>query len=251
MANVIPMHNSTSRCSDCLYSQNCILISNTGEISDAAMKSRSKVFHAGEALYRAGESVEFLYRVRTGTIKSVISRKDGQNQVTGFYGTGDWLGLDAVGQSSHIGDAVALDTVSVCVIPLQPVITHCSKSYDNLRDLMSILSQRLISNERLHMSLACDNAQQRLAQFLLRLSSTMTAAHLHADDINLSMSRQDIASYLALAIETVSRLLTRMQKQGLIHVDRTRIEIIDRQGLIEFAGGELPQPSEEHICHAN
>jgi len=239
MSNVIPLNNYPSRCNDCLYTSDCPLITENGGVSSVANKTRVRVLHAGDHLYRAGERLESMYRLRSGNLKTIITRSDGSEQVTGFYGPGEWLGVDAVEQESHPGDAVALDTVSVCVIPLQPVIQHCAKSSYAIRTLMAILSRRLIANERLHMSLACDTASQRLAQFLLILSNNRAAVNLDGSDLSLSMSRLDIASYLALAVETVSRLLTRMQKIGVIRVHRTRIEILDRDGLLELAGNDI------------
>jgi len=249
--NVVSLNNFPSRCSDCLYTGDCPLISENGSVSSIANKTRVRVLHAGDHLYRAGEPMESMYRVRTGTIKTIMTRSDGSEQVTGFYGPGEWLGVDAVECESHPGDALALDTVSICVIPLQPVIEHSARSTHSIRTLMTILSRRLMINERLHMSLACDTANQRLAQFLLNLSANRMAVNLDGDDLTLSMSRLDIASYLALAVETVSRLLTRMQKAGVVRVHRTRVEILDRDGLIALAGREMDPPQKRITCRTH
>ncbi len=251
MSKVVPLNNYPSRCGDCLHTNDCPLVFESGNVSAVANKTRVRVLHVGEPLYRTGEPLESLYRVRTGTIKTIISRSDGSEQVTGFYGPGEWLGVDAVEQETLFSDALALDTVSVCVIPLQPVIQHCVNSSATVRILMSILSRRLIAHERLHMSLACDTANQRLAQFLLDLSAGRIAVNLDGDDLSLSMSRLDIASYLALAVETVSRLFTKMQKSGVIRVHRTRIEILDRDGLIELAGMNTAHPRPQIACRMN
>ena len=248
MVRVVPLNNYPSRCEDCLQAMDCPLISENGGISSVANKTRVRVFHASEYIYQAGERLESMYRVRSGTVKTVIIRNDGSEQVTGFYGSGEWLGIDAVVQEAHTGDAMALDTVSVCVIPLLPAIQHCTHSIHAIRCLMAIFSRRLVINERLHMSLACDTANQRLAQFLLFLSASRVAVNLDGDDINLSMSRIDIASYLALAVETVSRLFTQMQKSGLIRVHRNRIEIRDRKGLVSLAGGDTGIHPNQTVC---
>ena len=206
------------------------------------MQSRIRVLHEGDRLYRAGDRVDAIYRVRTGVVKTSLTGNDGNEQVTGFVGPGEWVGLDAMDGARQRSEAVALDTASVCVIPYTTLRERLNCSSRAARVMMSVMSQRLSSKERMHLSLARDNASQRLAAFLLDLSERRAAADLDGDDIALPMSRGEIASYLALAVETVSRLLTRMHRAGTVAVYRSHVQILDRDALAELAGRSVDAP---------
>ena len=143
-------------------------------------------------------------------------------------------------------EAVALDTASVCVIPYSTLRERLNASSRAARVMMSVMSRRLFSKENMHLSLARDNASQRLAGFLLDLSERRSAADLDDTDIALPMSRGEIASYLALAVETVSRLLTRMHRAGTIAVYRSHVQILDRAALLELAGHSAETPVTRH-----
>ena len=101
---------------------------------------------------------------------------------------------------------------------------------------MDAMSRRLAGKESVHLSLAKDNAAQRLAGFLLDLSDRRSEAGLDANEIALPMSRGEIASYLAMAVETVSRLLTRLHRTGVIEVHRHHVVVLDRDALLAMAG---------------
>ena len=236
MADVVSLSNHPTRCRECRYAHDCPLLEESGATMDGVTQSRIRVLHHGDRLFRAGDRVEALYRVRTGVVKTSVTGNDGCEQVTGFFGAGEWVGLDGLDGEHHANEAVALDTASVCVIPYPTLRERLRHSARAARVMMSVMSQRLGAKEEMHLSLARSNAGQRLAGFLLDLSERRAAADLDADDIALPMSRGEIASYLALAVETVSRLLTRMHRAGIVEVHRSHVEVLDREGLEALAG---------------
>lgn len=236
MSNVIPLSGQAARCSECRHAADCPVCDGTGVQGHSTPPSRTRVAHDGDRLYRAGQRVDAVYRVRSGTVKTSLTAPDGEEQVTGFYGPGEWLGLDAMDGGAHRSDAVALDTVSVCVIPFSALRDRFARSAHAARILLGAMSDRLSRKESMHLSLARDGAAQRLASFLCDLCARRESAGLDGDHITLPMSRGEIASYLALAVETVSRLLTRMQRAGVLEVHRHHVLILDRDALFAAAG---------------
>jgi CRP/FNR family transcriptional regulator len=115
---------------------------------------------------------------------------------------------------------------------------------------MGAMSERLARKEHMHLVLARDGAARRLAGFLVDLCERRDSAGLDGDHITLPMSRGEIASYLALAVETVSRILTRMQRAGTIQVNRSNLVVLDRAALCEEAGVSPEEiPNEQAVSH--
>ncbi len=243
MSNVVSIARQTARCETCRLADSCPMLDGTGAPAEAVPAGRVRVMHEGDRLYRAGDRVDAVYRVRTGVVKTGLTAPDGSEQVTSFFGAGEWVGLDALDGGRHRGEAVALDTASVCVIPVAALRERLAACGRASRLMVEAMSRRIASRDGMHLTLARDSAVQRMAGFLLDLSGRRAAAGLDPDEIALPMSRGEIASYLALAVETVSRLLTRMQRSGAIRVHRSRVEVLDRDALCEAAGvgGDSPR----------
>lgn len=232
---VVPITNPSTRCAECRVAGDCPLLDDPAR-PDTAGQARLRVLHAGDRLFRAGDRVDAVYRVRTGIVKTSLSGHDGVEQVTGFYGGSEWVGLDALDGEHYASEAVALDTASVCVIPSRVLRERMAGSSRAARLMMQAMSRRLADKEAIHLSLARDNAAQRLAAFLLDLSRRRHVAGLDATHIELPMSRGEIASYLALAVETVSRLFTRLQRDRVVYVQRKHVDVLDGAALQRCAG---------------
>lgn len=240
MADVVPMPGHDSRCGDCRHRGDCPLTDASGRPDAGIVNSRTRIVHACGPIQRAGERVDAVHRIRSGWVKTVHTGDDGDEYVTGFHGPGAWLGLDALGGDCHRSDAVALDTVSVCAMPLPQLREHLHQSRRATRLVIAAVGAGLASSERQQSRLARNGAARRMAGFLVDLRRQCEAAGLDGDRIELPMSRGEIASYLALAVETVSRLLTRLQRAGIIAVGRHHLRILDHAGLASAAGREPP-----------
>jgi CRP/FNR family transcriptional regulator len=235
MAEIVTFQSHAQRCQDCRYAEDCPLTDADGQPTEAVLHSRVRVLHQGDRLFREGAPIDALYRVRTGVVKTQVTDHDGGEQVSGFVGPGEWVGLESLGQDRYLCDAQALDTASVCVAPLSVLNERIDHSGRAGLLLIHAQSQRLGAQGALHMSLARDSAEQRLAGFLLDLSARRQRCSLDPAHLALPMSRADIASYLALAVETVSRLLTRMHKAGVLQVHRSHVEVLDHAALRALA----------------
>ncbi len=178
----------------------------------------------GEHLFRIGDPLRVLYAVRGGFFKSYLVESNGREQVLGFHLPGELIGLDAIWPEKHQCNAVALSTASVCELPYAG-ITDLGRQVPGLQHSML----RLLSKElALSHSLAGDfSAEERIAGFLLSLSSRMKARGHSETELTLAMSRRDIANYLRLATETVSRVFSRFEEDGLVAVDRREVMLRD------------------------
>jgi CRP/FNR family transcriptional regulator len=231
--------------SSCVHRSNCLLANVNPETRACLQRhiGRPKILQRGQRLFAAGAVCDSLYVINSGSFKAYMDSDSGDEQITGFHFANDVLGFDGAENSRHTYTVEALETASVCRISfatLQDLISRDPQLHQQLLRKVS----RQISNE--HMTifmLGRMNAEQRLAQFFLTLSSVMQEYGCAADQINLSMPRNDIANYLGLALETVSRLLKRFQSSGLLKVEHRHVQLLDSAGLQILAqyGDKLEQ----------
>jgi CRP/FNR family transcriptional regulator len=180
----------------------------------------------GQSLVRAGGSFDCLYAVRSGFFKSSVVLEDGRDQVTGFHMAGEILGMDGIGTQSHSADVAALEDSEVCIIPSEHLLEPGLQQM-----LHKAMSQELVRNQGLMTLLGTMHAGERLAAFLLNLSQRFVAIGFSPIEFHLRMTRDEIGSYLGLSLETVSRLFSRFQDEGLIRVQQKHICILDVRGL--------------------
>ncbi len=222
-------------CESCGLYQLCLpmgLATGDMERLDSVIKRRRKI-EKGEHLYRMRDTFSTVYAIRSGSVKTYTSIESGAEQVTGFHLPGELLGLNAISTQYHTNSAVALETTSVCEVP-----------FDRLKDLtrdipamqhhmLHVMSQEIQSDHCQLMMIAKMSAEARLARFLLSLSMHFGTRGFSATEFHLSMSRNDIANLLGLAVETISRLFSHFQEEGLLTVERKHIVIHDMDGLMD------------------
>jgi CRP/FNR family transcriptional regulator len=185
----------------------------------------------GEHLYRAGQAMSSLYVAREGAFKTVALDSEGDEQVVGFHLPGELMGLDGMGRGRHGCDSVALTQATVCEIPMSKLEEICAEVQGLGHQLLRIIGQGIDRDQNHLEMLGRKQAQERVALFLHGLSERYRLLGLPGDMFTLPMSREDIASYLGLVIETVSRTLTRLQDEGVIAVRGRKLRILDRQRL--------------------
>lgn len=196
---------------------------------------RGRPLHKGEHLFAAGESLQQLHAVRTGTLKTYLLSSEGEEQITGFHLPGDVLGLDGLGAFSHPSFAVALETSMVCSIPLAR-LEELAGSIPRLRaELLRVMSAA-IHAEHEQLRLTRKGAEERLGTFLLELSQRFRQRGYSAQNFILPMSRCEIANYLGLTSETVSRLLARYRDKGLVEIRGREVLLKDVQRLQQLCG---------------
>ena len=208
-----------------------------GDMSDLeAVVDQPKPVHKNEYLYRDGDDAKALYAVRSGCVKTMAESPNGEEQIVGFHMPGELFGLDGFGEGVHTCNAVALETSSVCELPLDKLETLCHNLPGLQKQMRRIMGKEVGNDHQLLLLLGKMTSEERLASFLLSLSSRMQERHWKEDEFNLMMPRQDIANYLGMAVETVSRLFASFQNDGLIEVDRRHITIMDMKRLKVMVG---------------
>jgi CRP/FNR family transcriptional regulator len=202
------------------------------EKSKAEPKVRShKVYQKSDILFGAGETFDAIYILRSGSAKSSILANNGNEQISSFHYPGDLVGLDGFDNGSHAQSIKFLETSSVCRIGLGELDKAMAASASIRYNLLQSMSHALNDEDRFLLSLNNMNSAQRLSSFLLGLSSRFGKRGLSGNVFDLSMTRVDIANYLGMAIETVSRLLTQLQNEQIIEVDKRRVCIVDFEKL--------------------
>jgi CRP/FNR family transcriptional regulator len=192
----------------------------------------------GEALFRAGDGFGAVYAVRSGWFKTTAASSDGREQVTGFHMPGELLGMDGIGAGVYSGDATALEDAEVCVLPF-PLIETLGREIPALQHhLHCVLSREIVRDRGVMLLLGSMRAEERLAAFLLNLSRRLQRRGYSPTEFHLRMTREEIGGYLGLKLETVSRLFSRFQEDGLVEVQQKHVRIVDVPGLEAILGRE-------------
>ncbi len=214
----------------------CGLTRSEMDVANHLVFNRLRV-RRGERLYRAGDRFTSLYAVRDGFFKSTVSLEDGRrDQVTGFSMAGEVLGMDGIGLERYTCNAVALEDSEVCSIPftgLQDLVHQIPSLQHQVYRMMSC---EIVREQGMMLLLGRMNAEERLSMFLLNLSKRFAARGWSQSEFKLRMTREEIGSYLSLNLETVSRTLSKFQKEGLIGVHQKFIRILDGAGLERVMG---------------
>jgi CRP/FNR family transcriptional regulator len=193
-----------------------------------------KISRKAEHIFHEGEAVDCFYVVRSGSIKSYLVTEDGEEQVLGFYLPGDVFGLDTTEMKQRMSSTIALETTSICRFPHAYLADKAQGAA-----LLGIAAEQMQRDHNLVLMLARKDADGRLASFLDDLACRYWSRGYSASAFLLTMSRQDIGCYLGLAVETVSRTLTRFQECGVLKVKRREVEILDHATLRRLAGTRL------------
>ena len=193
-------------------------------------------FREGEYLFRANDPFFAIFAVRGGTVKTSVVDTLGREQVLGFYLPGEMVGLNAIHPDHYPCDAIALDSVYLCRFSFPALATLAARIPGIQQQLFRLLSKDIGTASLL----AGDfTAEERMAAFLVALADRYAARGFSATAFRLSMPRADIANYLRLAAETVSRVLRRFQDQQLIRVEGRDIEFVGAAALRSLARNVL------------
>lgn len=203
---------------------------------DQLVKSR-KTLARGENLFAAGSALKAIYVVRSGALKSFIDDEDGNSQILGFHLAGEVVGFDGLSDDRHRVHTSALDKTSLCEVPIERLMDLTAQIPSIQRQLLRIASREIGRDHDHMMIVGRQRAPARMALFLLDISQRSQGCEDDGADIRLLMSRYDIANYLGLAVETVSRLFTRFSEAGLISVERRVIRILNQRSLLKISHG--------------
>ncbi|WP_396586876.1 fumarate/nitrate reduction transcriptional regulator Fnr [Bermanella sp. R86510] len=250
--NIISLAKSGAgqpHCSTCSLSSLCLPIALDNKDLDALDRiiKRGRPLQKGETLFKQGDAFKAVYAIRTGAIKTYTVAPSGEEQITGFHLASEIVGLSGYSEETYPLTAKALETTTVCELPLERLEVLCDEIPGLRKQMMRNMSGEIRQDQQMMLQLSKKSADERLAYFLLDLSSRFERRGFSPKTFRLSMSRVDISNYLGLAVETVSRIFTRMQKSELISTEGKEVTLLDISGLNKLAGNPDVKEACEHI----
>ncbi len=189
-------------------------------------------FQEGTLLFREGDPFNAIAAVRAGMVKTYVVDTHGREKVLGFHLPGEVIGLNAIHGERYPCNAVALNTVMLCNFSFPKMALLATRMPGLQQQLFRLLSADIDKAQLLAGDFSAD---ERMAAFLVSLSRRYAERGYSATRFQLAMARTDIANYLGLAPETVSRVLRRLQEEGVLRVDRRAFEILDIERLAALA----------------
>ncbi len=185
-------------------------------------------YHKGQALYKQEDHFRAVFIIQSGSVKVEKTLEDGTHHVNGFYFRGDLLGLDSIGNKLYNYDAIALETTKICKIPYGQLEILSSSIPRLQQKIISLLSSKMHQANNLLIDSRYLSADKRLLLFLKSLCErNLLQTRGGKSKIYLPMPKSDIASYLGIRAESLSRILANLQKQGVISNRFKYIEISD------------------------
>jgi CRP/FNR family transcriptional regulator, anaerobic regulatory protein len=181
-----------------------------------------RAIRTGAVLYRAGAPANALFAIRQGTIKLTRISADGEERIVSFHTPGEVLGLEAFASDAYACDAIALEPVHCCELPLPLLNDRSPQTAELAAEIIQLLSRAA----SLRTDLARGSARERVTNFLLDLSQRFASRGFDAAQLKLSMSRLEIANLLDTRIETVSRTLQQLNREQAIHVRGNRVRLL-------------------------
>ena len=226
-----------NRCSECRVSHLCLpaqihkkKLSLLNEL-----QFNSRVLDPGEHLCHQGEKHKHLYLLRSGLLKSYFNKEDGDEFIMYFHLPPELFGWEGIDDNQLSFSTVALDYSNVCEIPLDQLEQLITKYPELQNQLFKLINQTIRNN---NIAMLRTTAEQKVSTFILLLSQHYKSLGYPQYLCQLSMTHQDIANYLRIAPETISRILHNMQNKGFIKVYRKKIYINNLDKLTKLSNGE-------------
>ena len=209
----------------------------------AALRGMGNQFRlaSGQPLFHEGDPATRVFTLTRGSLKLYKLLPDGRRQVTGFMQPGDFLGITV--DDEHAFSAEALESSQLCAFPRSRFDDFSDRNGEMERELYRLAVNELAAAQQQMVLLGRKTAAERFASFIVALAARHERTHGgQARFVSLPMSRSDIADYLGLTKETVSRVLALLKQRRLVRLEAIdRIEILDRAGLDQVAAGDLDQ----------
>ena len=240
---VVAMPNVNQRrtaitCTDCRLNRYCLPAAlNKSDIKQLeAIVEHNCSYEKGDHLYRQKANFKSVYAVRSGSFKSYAFRYDGKGRVNGFFFPGEIIGMDGISNRNHINAVQALEHASVCEIPFSKLESLSLQIPKLQHHFLALMGKEITNDKEFHDLLSSYTAEERVAHFLINLSSRYERVSLSPFRLLLPMTRGDIGEYLGLSLETISRMFGKLHRKGLIAVNNREIELLQMEPLLKIAG---------------
>jgi len=197
---------------------------------------RKSPFKKNHHLFETGQKFDSIYAIRAGAVKLYTYSDAGEEIVHGFYLPGDVVGFDGLVNGTYMYNAVALDTTSVCNLPYEQLADLALKIPNLNHQIMTVMSKKM-QDGRLHSELLIKrNADQRVAHFIWNMAERNQNRGYAHDEFRLPILHRDVALYLGLTPETVSRILAKLNSDNVLSWKKKEVVIYNEDELKRIAG---------------
>lgn len=196
---------------------------------------RKQSFLKSEIIINEGDPFNKFYIIHSGALKTYVT-VNGVQQINGFYLPGDIVGFDCIATKKHNNSIQALANTLTCELKYNELMDLVATNPHVRETVFKLMSQDVYNYQKLILYYSQKNAEEKLAAFVCNIYTQYSKRGHISLNIKLSMSRADIANYLGLTIETVSRLFSRMQDLNILTVKGKYIAIKNVSALFDLAG---------------
>ena len=233
----VVQQSKTDLCHNCHINRICLnrSLNKENRSALAEITKHPKPAHKNDHIYRQGDNFNSIYIVRSGAIKLYHLDASGDQHIAGFFLPGELFGMDGMVHGEHRNTAVALDTTALCEIPFAKLSERFYTNPDLQRLIITSLCNEIHEKQQPLLQLHHKHVEVRLATFILDLAKRFANRGESKHSFHLPMARREIAQYLGMTEETISRLFTRFQKDKLLSVSRRDITVSDFSGMQALA----------------
>jgi len=204
--------------------------------------------HSGDVVLRQGDAFQKVYAVKSGMYKSINVDTEGHEHIIGFHLPGELIGLDAIYPKAYRNTTVAVTTSVLCELEYDQLTALSTEIPALQQQFLRLLSKGINDSNAFHKE---QTAEQKLTGFVYNLAKRYEARGYSASELVLVMTRQDIASHLGMAAETISRLLKRLQSKQVLAINSREITILDEPALLALAGCEAAPNTNQTLHRLN
>ncbi|MBW1803789.1 MAG: helix-turn-helix domain-containing protein [Deltaproteobacteria bacterium] len=220
-------------------SQDCCLRSSLDDDQMEALTSIVRLrgpYKPGDAIFKIEDPFKSLFSIQSGAVKIESISQGGNRDVSGFYFAGELTGIESIGDARYNNDAIALETTWVCELPFHQLELLCGAIPALQRQILILLGEKIRRTNSIVVQGRHMKAEKRVMYFLHNLCRREALRHNNrSKKVHLPMTKGDIASYLGLRPESLSRALSKLQREGSIRNSAKQIELLDQAAAYEFA----------------
>ena len=232
------MKKQCERCSSKLCASKVPIFSNLPkeDLIQIISMTGHRSYHKGESIFLEGMDATTLYLINVGKIKLYKYTKEGKEQILHILSEGDFFGeLNLFKQGTYGFYAEAMQETKVCTLTKDKMRNLILERPEIGLKILEVVGERLSKLESLAQNLATNDAEARIAQFILDLSEEQGRKTERGIEITLSLTREDMSNYIGVVRETISRKLRKFQEEGIIElIGNKKIILLDEERLREY-----------------
>jgi len=223
-----------SRCHKCAVNSICLPTGLSGsELQELeSVIDTSKIINKGHSVFTCGERFNSLYVVHSGMFKTTVIDESGKERIISFHLPGEIMGFDGIHSDVYHSSASALTMSSYCKIPYNELLDVAEDFPVIQRNLLKVMSREIYNCKKNHLDIS---SKAKLALFILTLAQRFKSRGYSDKEYFLPISQRDIASYLGMAEQTLSRIFTKLQKQEIIKYKKHSMTILNKKLLTEIS----------------